>query len=103
MARRSFVVFAVLPLLAVTAAALLTAEEQARGRPQARGADFQRLLGGLGFGPALDLSDGASDFDPCLGNGACSSGRCAPSLLAPPGPDPELPRLWEEGVDALPP
>jgi hypothetical protein len=33
--------------------------------------DFQSLVGGLGFGPALDLSNGTHSFDPRLdGEGA---------------------------------
>lgn len=32
---------------------------------------FQRLVGGLGFGPALDLSNCVSDFDPRL-EGTCT-------------------------------
>jgi hypothetical protein len=32
--------------------------------------DFQSLVGGLGFGPALDLSNGSYTYDPRLGDRA---------------------------------
>ena len=113
MARRSFILLVVLLLLAISAAALLTAEEQAQAAHQARDEDFERLVGGLGFGPALDLSDGASAFDPRLGGGgddpmpapggAYFFARRAASLFAGPEPGRDASWLWEEGGHALPP
>jgi hypothetical protein len=54
-------------LLATVAAAALLVADGPRQRRQAEEAhDFQRLVRGLGFGPALDLSDCAASFDPRL-------------------------------------
>jgi hypothetical protein len=114
MGARSLVLFAVLLLLGGAAAVLLAAEEQAHRRQQARSEEFQHLVGGLGFGPALDLTGGALGFDPRLGGtdeqdlgpvpgGSCFIPRRASSLFAYPGPARDVPRLWEEGVDAPPP
>jgi hypothetical protein len=50
--------------LAAGAAAVLVADSAA-GREE-RAADFQRLVGGLGFGPAAELSRCAFSFDPRL-------------------------------------
>src|SRR5258707_1370982 len=58
--------FALLVTLAAAAAAVLAVEELARSRKNARGEEFQRLVGGLGFGPALDLSQCTFGFDPRL-------------------------------------
>ncbi len=59
-----------LVLLAGAAAAVLTAE--GRDRSAARAEEFQRLVGGVGFGPALDLSACAFGLDPRL-DGSCSA------------------------------
>ncbi len=58
-------------LLTCAAAAVLAGEELAQCRRPARAEQFQRLVGGLGFGPALDLSGCAFGFDARL------DGRCA--------------------------
>jgi hypothetical protein len=60
----------VLVLLACAAAAVLAAEGRDRGAGRAE--EFQRLVGGVGFGPALDLSVCAFGFDPRL-DGACAA------------------------------
>lgn len=66
--------FVVLALLSGAAVAVLLAE---RPRPEAgRSEEFQRLVGGLGFGPACDLSGCPFGFDPRL-DGACGE-DCGP-------------------------
>ncbi len=67
----------VLLLLVAAAGAVLVAEGRQRGA--GRGEDFQRLLGGVGFGPAVDLSVCAFGFDPRL------DGTCALETGAVPG------------------
>src|SRR5581483_10993737 len=66
----------VLFLLAGASGAVLTAEGRPRPEQAARSAAFQRLVGGLGFGPALDLSPCPFGFDPRL-DGACAA-ECGP-------------------------
>src|SRR4051794_18411272 len=48
------------------AAAVLVADLPARQEREARAREFQSLVGGLGFGPAADLSRCAFSFDPRL-------------------------------------
>ncbi len=62
---------AVLILLAGAAGAVLLGEEMAFRHRASRGEQFQRLVRGVGFGPALDLSGCAFGFDPRL-DGSCS-------------------------------
>jgi hypothetical protein len=52
---------AALALAAVLALAALSEHD-----PSGRGAEFQRLVGGLGMGPATDLSGCEQAFDPRL-------------------------------------
>jgi hypothetical protein len=54
-----------LAALTLSAAAILVAE--ARQGAAARDREFQEIVGGLGCGPALDLSRRPSCFDPRLG------------------------------------
>lgn len=62
---------ALLCLMGASAAILcVEREDQLRRKPPRE--DFQRLVGGLGFGPALDLSVCAFGFDPRL-QGTCSA------------------------------
>src|SRR5215472_5359021 len=63
----------VLLLLAGAAGAVLVTEARAH-RGEAHAEEFQRLVGGLGFGPALDLSGCAFGFDPRL-DGGCAEDR----------------------------
>ena len=53
------------------AGAVLLSEQLSQGRRQAHSEEFQRLVGGVGFGPAVDLSGCAFSFDPRL-DGACA-------------------------------
>ena len=70
MESRSSALFVILLFLAGAAAVLLAFEERVQPPPDAS-ESFQRLVGGLGFGPALDLSECAFAFDPRLdGSGA---------------------------------
>jgi hypothetical protein len=64
--------FLVLLLLVAAAGAILVAGER---RPS-RAEPFHRLVGGLGFGPALDLSGCAFGLDPRL-DGDCAE-ECGP-------------------------
>jgi hypothetical protein len=59
-------------LLVVASAAVLVAEDRSLAHTE----EFQRLVGGLGFGPALDLSGCAFGFDPRL-DGGCAE-ECGP-------------------------
>jgi hypothetical protein len=79
-------------LLVGAAGAVLVAEERGAGRQQDCGEAFQRLVGGVGFGPALDLSGCALGFDPRLDDscaeddgpipgGACFCPRHAGSIF----------------------
>jgi hypothetical protein len=61
---------AALLLLSVAACALFLAEGYGRQRRAHRSEEFQRLVGGLGFGPAVDLAGCPFGFDPRL-DGAC--------------------------------
>ena len=63
---RGRVLLVLLLLLTVAAGAVLIGENRARQRLAPRSEQFQHLVGGLGFGPALDLSGGAFGFDPRL-------------------------------------
>jgi hypothetical protein len=63
---RGTVLFIVLFVLAGAVAAVLIAEQ----RRSSRSESFQHIAGGLGFGPALDLSDCPFAFDPRL-DGSC--------------------------------
>jgi hypothetical protein len=104
--------FVFLVLLAVAAGAVLVAEGRERGA--GRGEEFQRLVGGLGFGPAVDLSVCAFGFDPRL-DGACAfdtgavpGGTCfcprhAGSVFFYPPPASAVPLPEREKGDGLPP
>jgi hypothetical protein len=61
----------VLTLLAGASCIVLAGENIASRQHALRSEQFQRLVGGLGFGPALDLSGCAFGFDPRL-DGSCS-------------------------------
>jgi hypothetical protein len=59
------VLFALLLALAAAACVLLTVSTRPAGA-QKRAEEFHHLVGGLGFGPALDLQQCAFSFDPRL-------------------------------------
>jgi hypothetical protein len=76
MEARANVLLVLLLLLTGASAAVLLEQAQAVPAQAARGEAFQRLVGGLGFGPAMDLSGCAFGFDPRL-DGSCSM-DCGP-------------------------
>jgi hypothetical protein len=76
MESRCSVLLAVLLLLAGAAAAVLIEDNRMKSIRYEREKPFQRLTGGLGFGPALDLSDCPFAFDPRL-DGGCQQ-ECGP-------------------------
>jgi hypothetical protein len=101
-------------LLTAGAAAALVIDAQGQRRREASAEEFQRLLGGLGVGPALDLSGCAFGFDPRLDGscseecgpipgGACFCPRHAGSILYYPPLSRGLPLDGEEDVHAGPP
>jgi len=65
---------AALLFLLAAAVGVLVAEDRLQRSRQARAEQFQHLVGGLGFGPALDLSGCAFGFDPRL-DGGCAEER----------------------------
>jgi hypothetical protein len=71
--RGTGLLIALLVLAGVTGAVLAVEAWGGQGR-QRRAEEFQRLVGGLGFGPALDLADCPFGFDPRL-DGACGEDR----------------------------
>jgi hypothetical protein len=66
-----FILVTLIMAMTVAAAAILIAEVLPQPQHQERSEEFQRLVGGLGFGPAVDLSGCVYTFDPRLGDG-CS-------------------------------
>jgi hypothetical protein len=63
---RGYLPFLAFLLLFGATAAILVSEERIRRRQQAHAEEFQRLVGGVGFGPATDLSGCVFSFDPRL-------------------------------------
>ncbi len=63
-----------LVLLVGASVAVLVAEDRAARTRAARAEGFQHLVGGVGFGPAVDLSGCAFGFDPRL-DGSCAANR----------------------------
>lgn len=72
MEARSRSVVYVLLLLACASGAVLVSELAPDPRRREAVESFQRAVGGLGFGPVLDLSGCAFGFDPRL-DGSCSA------------------------------
>ncbi len=70
MESRGYRLLAALMVLVTATIAVLIFEDRAFSRRQERRADFPHLVGGLGFGPALELSPCAFGFDPRL-DGSC--------------------------------
>jgi hypothetical protein len=65
-----------LMMLVMMAGAVLIIEDQIQSGRAKHNEAFQRLTGGIGFGPALDLSTCTFAFDPRL-DGECSQ-QCGP-------------------------
>jgi|SRR5262245_30846454 len=72
-------ILAVIVGLASVATALMIVDAGAKPARTELSAEFQRLVGGLGFGPALDLTRCPNSFDPRLDDG------CAGDLEPLPG------------------
>ena len=72
MESRSRLLSYALVFLVGACAAVQVLERVADRRRRSATESFQKLVGGLGFGPALDLSDCAFGFDPRL-DGSCSA------------------------------
>jgi hypothetical protein len=88
-------------LALATAAGAVVLDGGRRGGHEAeRAREFQQLVGGLGFGPAVDLSGNAFRFDPRLsprrpadldplpGGGASPGAQDPCCILYYPSPDP---------------
>jgi hypothetical protein len=71
MESRGIFLFVVLLLFSGIAGAILLSERRAQPTRQEHAEAFQRVVGGLGFGPAVDLSGCAFGFDPRL-DGSCA-------------------------------
>jgi hypothetical protein len=111
MTSRAFLM--VMSLLAGASVTVLVMEANFQRSREAHVVDFQRLLGGLGFGPALDLSGCPFGFDPRLdGNcaqdyaplpgGTCFCPRHAGSIFSYPSPPHSDPVWLLEQSDAPP-
>ena len=59
--------FAISLTMMVAASAIMVIESHRDPRRATRSREFQQLFGGLGFGPAVDLSRCSLAFDPRLG------------------------------------
>lgn len=69
MESRTLALFAGLLLLIGASAAVLIAEDRAGRSHEGRTESFQHLVGGLGYGSAVDLSGCVFAFDPRLDGG----------------------------------
>jgi hypothetical protein len=69
MESRTSSLFAALLLLVGASTAVLIVENRPQRLRDDRAEQFQHLVGGLGFGPAMDLSSCAFAFDPRLDSG----------------------------------
>jgi hypothetical protein len=100
-------------LLASASGAVLVAEARLQRGREEHAAEFHRLVGGLGFGPTLELSGCAFGFDPRL-DGSCAEEYCplpggtcfcprhAGSILYYPPPTRSVPVWLLEEADAPP-
>jgi hypothetical protein len=79
MAARGFGLLGVVLVLLIGTGVILLVENQTSGDRDQQATAFQHLVGGLGFGPALNLADCAFTFDP-----RCD-GRCAYDVGPLPG------------------
>jgi len=79
MGPRSAVLAILLLLLGSAAVAIMIAERRPDIQRRTHAVEFQRLVGGLGFGATLDLSGAALSFDPRLGESSGQPGYPFPS------------------------
>jgi hypothetical protein len=107
MEARTSYLFVTLLCLTGAAGAVLVAEAGSGARREQKAEAFQRLVGGVGFGAAVDLSECAFGFDPRIDGscaydrgpvpgGACFCPRHAGSLLSYPPlwRGQPVPHLW---------
>jgi hypothetical protein len=103
----------VLLLLGCASVAVLAVEKRLQRGHAEQAAEFQRLVCGLGFGPALDLSGCPFGYDPRLDGscaqeyaplpgGSCFCPRHAGSVLHYPPPPHRAPHWLVEKSDAPP-
>jgi hypothetical protein len=109
---RGSYLFVLLAILTGAAGAILWAENRAQRQPHAE--EFQRLVGGVGFGPAVDLSGCPFSFDPRLADscaqdsspipgGSCFCSRHGTSIFFYPPLDPPRSSLKaEDGRASVP-
>jgi hypothetical protein len=81
MNRTPAVVFTLIVVLAAGAGAALALGARRPAGAEGRARELQSLVGGLGFGPALDLERGASSFDPRLGTAGSSDWGPVPGAM----------------------
>jgi hypothetical protein len=79
MAFRCFILSFVILFLVGAAGGVLVSEHRAQARREEHEEAFQRLVGGLGFGPAVDLSGCAFGFDPRLAGSCAEEGGPIPA------------------------
>ncbi|HEY7312179.1 MAG TPA: hypothetical protein VH643_22635 [Gemmataceae bacterium] len=114
MESRTSALFVALLLLFGAALVVLIAEDHASHLRDDRSEQFQHLVGGLGFGPAVDLAGCAFAFDPRLDGGcrqddgpipggACFCPRHAGSIFFYPPLEQGVPLPGERDGDALSP
>jgi hypothetical protein len=72
------ILLSLIAILTLGALGVLTMEDSLSDRRTPKAEEFQRLVGGLGFGPALDLSRCAFSFDPRLCCGCPQDGGPIP-------------------------
>jgi hypothetical protein len=112
MTSRTWLLLVIL-LLTVACAAVLVVEARLSTGLEKRAKEFQLLLGGLGFGPSLDLSLCPFAFDPRIDDscaddytpvpgGTCFCPRHAGSILDYPPPPRRTPVWLVEQSDAPP-
>jgi len=105
------VVGTVILALVVAAGAVLALDAPRQERQGERTEQFQRLVGGLGFGPALDLTECAASFDPRVcpscphdrgpipgGTYFCPQHACSVFYYPPLEPQKEAPRGTDRRV-----
>lgn len=64
---KSWWVLSLILALGVAAGGVMVVDSLGPNHSREKTEEFQRLVGGLGFGPAVDLSQCAFNFDPRLG------------------------------------
>ena len=109
MSRACGLLFILVVTLAIAASGVLIGSNRTTSEDERRAAEFHTLVGGLGFGPAIDASICEFSFDPRLcpscsfANGSIPGGvffcphHACPAFTYP------SPSRWEPRTDAIPP